>query len=385
MPPRVLFVNGGILGLLAFDRFLRTYLPRQTAIAGERLVLSDALTLGERVRRRLVCARWWRDGLLGIRNADLARYRQERHAGWQARRRIAARRGRFDVLHFHRQATAYGSLDLMRRVPSIVTVDCTQQCVLDDATSRLERASYAPNVRRDGAVFRRAAAIVATSAWAASSLRRMYPDVTAAVHVAPDPVLIEGFDRGWMAARAARAAAGARPRVLFVGGDFPRKGGYDLLRAWASGGFARRASLDLVTDWPVEGPLPAGVTLARGVRGYSPEWGRRWAAADIFVMPTRNEAFGLVFQEAAAAGLPAIGSRLNAIPEIVADGETGLLVPPRDEAALAAALTALLDAPERRLRMGQAARTRIEEVADPAAYMDRLTAMVRGLYARSHG
>ena len=45
-------------------------------------------------------------------------------------------------------------------------------------------------------------------------------------------------------------------------------------------------------------------------------------------MPTRNEAFGLVFQEAAAAGLPAIGTRLNAIPEIVADGETGILVHP---------------------------------------------------------
>ena len=45
-------------------------------------------------------------------------------------------------------------------------------------------------------------------------------------------------------------------------------------------------------------------------------------------MPTRNEAFGLVYQEAAAAGLPAIGSRLNAVPEIIADGDTGLLVTP---------------------------------------------------------
>ncbi len=51
-------------------------------------------------------------------------------------------------------------------------------------------------------------------------------------------------------------------------------------------------------------------------------------------MPTRNEAFGLVYQEAAAAGLPAIGTNHNAVPEIIIDGETGLLVPVGDRDAL---------------------------------------------------
>ena len=93
-----------------------------------------------------------------------------------------------------------------------------------------------------------------------------------------------------------------------------------------------------MTEWPLDGPLPAGVRQQTGVRGLTPEWTAAWRAADVFVMPTCNEAFGLVFQEAAAAGIPAIGTRLNAIPEIVEDGETGLLVTPGDTSQLVAAL-----------------------------------------------
>ena len=90
-------------------------------------------------------------------------------------------------------------------------------------------------------------------------------------------------------------------------------------------------------------------------------------------MPTRNEAFGLVFQEAAAAGLPAIGTRHNAVPEIILEGETGLLVPVLDVDALSAALRTLIDGPPLRQRMGIAARQVIERVASPDTYMSRLT------------
>ena len=71
------------------------------------------------------------------------------------------------MLHFHHQATAYASLDLMERVPSIVTLDCTQSCVLQEARSALDRWSIGFKVRRDGAIFRRAAALVSASRWAA--------------------------------------------------------------------------------------------------------------------------------------------------------------------------------------------------------------------------
>jgi glycosyltransferase involved in cell wall biosynthesis len=191
--------------------------------------------------------------------------------------------------------------------------------------------------------------------------------------VLPNPVLLEHFDRGWPEERRLRSGAGAQPRLLFVGGDFVRKGGPDLLDAWRAGGLHESASLEIVTDWPLGGSLPPGVTITRRVAPHSAAWRACWARADAFVMPTRNEAFGLVYQEAAAAGLPAIGTRHNAVPEIVVEGETGLLVPVRDVGSLVAAMRIVVNDPALRHRMGMRARQIIEEVASPATYMARLT------------
>ena len=74
-------------------------------------------------------------------------------------------------------------------------------------------------------------------------------------------------------------------------------------------------------------------------------------------MPTRNEAFGLVYQEAAAAGLPAIGTRLNAVPEIIEDGTDGTAGADRGTPRRSVpALGALADSAELRERLGRAAR-----------------------------
>jgi glycosyltransferase involved in cell wall biosynthesis len=82
---------------------------------------------------------------------------------------------------------------------------------------------------------------------------------------------------------------------------------------------------------------------------------------DIFVHPSRWEGFGLVFLEAMAAGVPIIATRTSAIPEIVEDGETGLLVPVDDEDALSDALSLLLADPPLRKQMGMAGRRRLDE------------------------
>ena len=371
MVTRVLFVNGGILGLASFHQFLVEYLPKQSTIDGEHVLLTQNLTLADRIIRRALCQRLWVDGTLGLTNIDAARLRAELHAGVLSRRRIETMNpNRFDVLHFHRQATAFGSLDLMRRMPSLVSIDCTQDCVIQGATTKIERMSYGLNARLDGAVFRRAAAIIATSQWAVETMRRRYPDCHSPVHVMPDPVLLDYFDRGWIETRRARSRT--RPRLLFMGGDFPRKGGFDLLAAWEAGRLHERADLEVVTNWDLPGQPPPGVVITRSVQPHSPEWQERWKEADAFVMPTRNEAFGLVYQEAAAAGLPAIGTRHNAVPEIILDGDTGLLVPVGDRDALVAAMGALIDSPALRDRLGTRARAEIEKVACPRAYMERL-------------
>jgi glycosyltransferase involved in cell wall biosynthesis len=77
--------------------------------------------------------------------------------------------------------------------------------------------------------------------------------------------------------------------------------------------------------------------------------------ADVLVHPARWEGFGLALLEAMLAGLPVVASRVSSIPEIVVDGETGLLVPPDDPTALAAALARVLDDPG---HYGAAGRTR---------------------------
>jgi glycosyltransferase involved in cell wall biosynthesis len=273
----------------------------------------------------------------------------------------------------------------MRRTPSIVSIDVTQRLAMRELPPGLARRDYAPNAAWDRRVFRAAAAIVATSRWAAHDLALDLPECAERTQVMPYPVPLEGFDAAWGDERRARPASDP-VRVLFVGGDFGRKGGVELLAAWRAADFGEGARLTLVTESPLdEAALPAGVEVRRGVRAYTPAWFELWREADLFALPTRGEAFGMVFQEAAAAGLPAVGTAINAIPEIVADGETGILVPPGDVPALAEALRALVSSPERRSAMGAAARRRIETAGSVARYGERLAGVIRAVAEGGHG
>jgi glycosyltransferase involved in cell wall biosynthesis len=198
----------------------------------------------------------------------------------------------------------------------------------------------------------------------------------------PNPVQLDLFDPRWIEERRTRTS---RPQCLFMGGDFPRKGGQDLLEAWVLGGFSRRADLTLVTGWPLPSPLPPGIRVLTAVQAHTPEWVDTWRAADLFVMPTRNEAFGLVYQEAGAAGLPAIGSRMNAIPEIIDDGRTGLLVAPGSVAELTAALDRLISSPALREQLGRAARVKVEQDANPEVHRARLIDLIRQVASIKQG
>ena len=90
----------------------------------------------------------------------------------------------------------------------------------------------------------------------------------------------------------------------------------------------------------------------------------------------RVEGLGMVLLEAAATGVPAVGSRIGGIPEGIIDGQTGLLAPERDADALAARMGDLLDDRELRLRMGAAARVLVEQRFD----IRRQTEALEGLY-----
>jgi glycosyltransferase involved in cell wall biosynthesis len=85
-----------------------------------------------------------------------------------------------------------------------------------------------------------------------------------------------------------------------------------------------------------------------------------YQATDIMALASRADAFGLVLAESGYFGLPTVATRVGGIPEVIEDGVTGLLVPPDDPDALAAALVRLIDDPALRLRFGQAAKARVQ-------------------------
>lgn len=152
-----------------------------------------------------------------------------------------------------------------------------------------------------------------------------------------------------------------RNNLLFVGWDFGYKGGADLLAAFQ---IVRQSRPELTLT--IVGPDVSQVSGGEGIRVVGTVRSRaelldHYRAADLFVMPSLCDSFGFVFLEAMTQGLPCIGTDLNAMPEIIQDGETGFIVPLRNPPALANAILRFYRNPGNRQRMGRAAQQRVLE------------------------
>ena len=102
------------------------------------------------------------------------------------------------------------------------------------------------------------------------------------------------------------------------------------------------------------------------------------AGVDVLVhVPSAPEPFGRVVAEAMAVGKPVVAANAGGLPEIVEDEVTGLLVPPGDPSACAAAVTRLLADPALRARFGAAGRRQAEQRFDPAVHAERVMAAYR--------
>jgi glycosyltransferase involved in cell wall biosynthesis len=164
-----------------------------------------------------------------------------------------------------------------------------------------------------------------------------------------------------------RLGLGSLPALLYVGSLNKRKNVPLLLEAFRGVLAAREGAVRLlvVGSGPEEGVLRAmsrrmgleeSVVFCGAIgEGEKIEYYR---VAKAFVTSSRLEGFGLAIAEAMGCGLPVVATRVGAVPEVVVDGETGLLVPPGDKVALAAALTRLLDDEELARGMGEAGRSR---------------------------
>lgn len=274
-----------------------------------------------------------------------------------------------DALHAYTQNTALLSVGYMRRVPTVVSIDATNRQNAYRLPYRrptmFTPATVPLGTLWERRVYAQARCIVAHSRWAADSALG-YGIPGARVEVIPFGIAIPPPP-------AARRDGGL-PRIVFVGTSMERKGGWRLLRLWQR--FLReRARLTLVTLEPV--PETPGVEVRNDVRPGDGKLEEILASADIFAFPGEIDAFGYAILEAMAAGLPVVAPRVAAVPEIVVDGLTGLVVPPGDDEAFVEALGRLAADPVGRQGMGLAGRERVVASFDAATTTRQLVDLVR--------
>ncbi|MFL5300025.1 MAG: glycosyltransferase family 4 protein, partial [Anaeromyxobacteraceae bacterium] len=214
--------------------------------------------------------------------------------------------------------------------------------------------------------------IAAFSARAARSLVDDYG-------VAPETVQVVGPGANVPLAHAPRNDEGET--VLFVGREFVRKGGPILLDAFARLRRVRPAARLLVAGPTRPVATPPGVAHLGPVP--MDALPALFAQATVFALPTLQEPFGLAYLDAMSCGLPCVATRTEAVPEIVEDGVTGLLVPPGDAASLATALERLLADRELARRMGERGRARVEARFTWRRAADALAVALAGAASRA--
>jgi alpha-maltose-1-phosphate synthase len=225
--------------------------------------------------------------------------------------------------------------------------------------------------RRERDVYRRAAAIFSMSEHARRSLVEDYGVPAARVHVVG-------------AGPNVRPGGGAlpderEPAFLFVGKHFEVKGGREALAAFEEARAAHPGAQLWMVGRDQPATAPPGVTLLGPRTPDEVAW--LYERASAFVLPSVREPFGLAFLEAMAFGLPCIGTCVEAIPEIIEDGVTGLVVPPRDAGAVARAMRTLLDDPVCARRMGAAGHARLAERYGWQRAVERMLDVVAGTLA----
>lgn len=276
----------------------------------------------------------------------------------------------------------YGALGRIR--PAIVHTNSTKMHLLAGATARTRGLPVVWHMRdlltEDGA--RR---------WLERGVRRVQPEVIAIseavaaqfegmdcrVHVIPNGIPLQRFEPGDAPEGLAEqlGLSGDGPVVTIVGRLTPWKGHRVLLRAWpeviARVPEARLLVVGEVAFWEerYEGELRAlaeELGVAESVRwaGYREDVPDLLRLSDLLVLPSFDEPFGRVVIEAMAVGLPVVATDGGGVPEIVEDGETGLLVPAGEPGALAEAIVAVLKEPALARQMGEAGRRRAVERFD---------------------
>ncbi len=220
---------------------------------------------------------------------------------------------------------------------------------------------------------RRADLLVPFSKWAGDltvQAAGISPDLVTPVHVGLD---LEYWRPPPLPGRT--TAANRRAKVLFVGGDFVRKGGAHLLEAFERH-LKDAIELHLVTK-SAPPSVPDNVYVYSDLSVDDHRLRDLYQQVDLLAHPTTADLSSWVVLEAMATGLPAVVTPVGGIIDLVDDGKTGIFVPVGDVDALAAAIRSLVEAPETRRQMGERARKSVEQNFDAAVNVPRILGLMK--------
>jgi glycosyltransferase involved in cell wall biosynthesis len=267
----------------------------------------------------------------------------------RARRALSPLLTEVDGLFVHTTTISLLSVDLFGKKPAVLSTDGTplNKEGMRSLYGLKMRTSLAERAKKTiySGVFGRASGFVAWSNWCKASFVEDYGCRAEDVAVIPPGIQLGEFSPG--------DRSHPLPRVLFVGGDFERKGG-DLLLDVFRKRLQGRAELVVVTRSPLaEEP---GVTVHRDVSANSDKLKQLYGTCDIFAQPTRADCYSVAAMEALASGMPVVATKVGGIPDIILEGRTGHLIERDDAKALGDALESLVSDPSKRRAMGVAAR-----------------------------
>jgi glycosyltransferase involved in cell wall biosynthesis len=286
--------------------------------------------------------------------------------------RAALRRAQFDALFFLTHNPAVFQQRAISRVPTVLWTDVTP-ALLDRHAAEydhpldsfaLQRTIKHKLVQR---TFELAGVCVGWSEWARRSFITDY-----GVREEKTAVIPPGVDLDFFSPRLA-GPRGGLPRLLFVGGNFERKGGDLLLEVYRQH-FRGRCAIDLVTRDAIE--EEEGVVVHRHLVASSPELALLYERAHAFVLPTRADCFSIASLEAMAKGLPVVITGVGGIPEIVEDGQSGVLLREAEGRALREAIERLLSRPEQASAMGRRGRAIVEARFDARATARQIVSLL---------
>jgi glycosyltransferase involved in cell wall biosynthesis len=289
--------------------------------------------------------------------------------------RARGRPSRYDALFLHTQSIALAAPFAFRGVPVVISLDATPLNFDTVGASYAHEArpgSFAERLklRWYRRTFRSASALTTWCHWAKDSLEADYGVDAARISVVAPGVDINLFRPG----NRSESTEGRPVKVLFVGGDFIRKGGRILLKAM-TGRLRGLCELHIVTQARVaEAP---GIAVYHDIGPNDPRLVRLYREADIFALPTLADCRAMVLSEAMASGLPIVTTSVGAQPEVVRDGVTGFIVPPCDVEAFSGALMRLIEDGGLRRAMGRRAREVAEVELDAGKNAGRLIDIVQ--------